>query len=329
MLLRIPITTPLRGDRGSVNARTLQSAALANLGCDLREVPDGGLEIGDGRVVWLSGSANWYPRSLRQLLGVPRESRPRVVVWHAEPLPLPSGAPFPRQRLHARELAKILLRDNRATDPYTNSFLLRRLARAGLPDVLVVVAPDMAEFLAERGLGAETVPFGYDLSFGSDLGLERDIDVLFLGALEVPRRKRLIRRLQHEGVAVRAVGDWHDPTYWGENRTRLLNRTKILLNLSRYPGQSSGYRLILGMANGCLVVSEPMYRPEPFVPGTHFVSAMVDEMPALVEHYLGHEKERRKLARRGFEFVTQEATMTRAVVRILTLLEAELGRHGS
>jgi glycosyl transferase family 1 len=323
-LLRIPITTPLRGIRHAMDARTFPAAALEDLGCDLRELPDRDLTLEQNRVVWLAGNPNWYPKTLRLLLEAPSRARPPVVLWHYEPLPLPSTAPFPRQRLHAREVAKILLRDNRATDPYTNSSVLRRLARLGLPDLLIVHSPDHAEHLAEHGIAAETVPIGYAPFFGTDLGLERDIDVLFLGALEVPRRKRLIRRLRRAGVPVQAVGSWRDPAYWGDNRTRLLNRTKILLNLSRYPGQSSAYRLILGLANGALTLSEPVYRPEPFVPGRHFVSATVDEMPALVERYLGDEKARTDVVDEGRSFITREATMERSVIRILRLLETKL-----
>jgi hypothetical protein len=322
-VFRIPITAPRRGGRHRGES-PLASRALEDLGWDIRHVADAEFRPEDGRVVWLGGNPNWFPRSMRLLLGLPPRARPPVVVWHTEPLPMPSTAPFRRQRLHARELAKILLRDNRATDPYTNSRLLRRLARAGLPDLLVVHTPGNAEHLAEHGVAAETVPIGYEPSYGRDLGLERDIDVLFLGALEVPRRRRLLRRLRLAGVDVQAVGAWHDPAFWGENRTQLLNRTKILVNLSRYPGQSSGARVILGLANGALVLSEPMYRPDPFVPGEHYVSATVEEMPAQIEHYLSDEEARAALARRGSAFVKHELTMERSLLKILALLEAKL-----
>jgi glycosyl transferase family 1 len=302
----------------------MQSDVLRELGYAVRDVPDGDLDPEDGGIVWLGGNTSWFPKSIRLLRELPRKKRPPVVMWHTEPLPLPSTASLPRQRLHAREVAKILLRDSRATDPYTNSRLLRRLARAGLPDLLAVHSPDAAEHLAEHGLAAETAPLGYALQFGRDLGLERDIDVLFLGTLEVPRRKRLLRRLRLAGVNVTAAGSWKNPAFWGENRTRLVNRTKILLNLSRFPGQSSGSRVVLGLANGALLLSEPMYRPDPFVPGEHFLSASVEEMPALVERYLNDDAARKALVDRGFSFMTREVTMERSVAKILTLLDAKL-----
>jgi hypothetical protein len=228
-------------------------------------------------------------------------------------------------RLHLREIAKILLRDSRATDVYTNAFLLRKLIRAGLPDLLLVSTPGRQEYLAERGVASEFVPYGYDPeSYGGPLDLTRDIDTLFLGALDVPRRKRLIRRLRRDGVAVQAMGNWSDPNCFGENRRRVLNRTKILLNLQRYPGELSGIRLILGMANGALVVSEPMYKTGPYVAGEHYVSATIAEMPDVVRHYLAHEEERARIVDAGRRLVFERVTLQRTVARMEELIAVRL-----
>ena len=113
---------------------------------------------------------------------------------------------------------------------------------------------DRREFLAERGISAHWVPLGYDASRGYDMGLPRDIGVLFLGTLNVPRRRQILERLRSRGVNLAVMGSPSDPACWGENRTRLLNRTKILLNLARSPGQLPDTRRILGMANRALVI---------------------------------------------------------------------------
>src|SRR5204862_311274 len=76
----------------------------------------------------------------------------------------------------------------------------------------------------------------------ADLGLERDIPVLFLGAMTVPRRRWIAWLLRRAGVELTAVGDWHDPRYWGEERTRLLNRAVISLNINRFPGNFADTR---------------------------------------------------------------------------------------
>jgi hypothetical protein len=298
---------------------------LGELGYSVREVLDEDFRPSPESSLWITASPSWYPRALRRLASVPPSRRPAVLVWHSEPLPPAKAMGLPRPRLHAREVAKIALRDRRATDPYTNSEELRWLAAHGLPDVLVVSSDDKRAFLEERGISAEVVPLGYHPSYGEDLGLERDIDVLFLGALDVPRRRRALRRLRSAGVNVVAVGDWQDPRFWGDSRVALLNRARIVLNISRNPGQFSGQRLILAAANGALAVSEPMARPAPWVPGEHYVSARLEDFPTAIVHYLSQEEERRRIAARARAFVTQELTLERAITRVLALVEARAG----
>ena len=295
------------------------SSMLADAGYRATEVPDEGREFAPDDLLFLRGSANWFPKLWRTLEHTPDDRRPLVVFWQTEPLPQPSSAGLPRPRLHAREIAKILLRDPNATDVYTNDRRLRRLHRRSLPHVLAVSSLDGADYLLERAITAAHVPLGYLPSHGRDLGLERDIDVLFLGALNVPRRRRLLRRLRARGIDVMAEGSWRDPAFWGENRTQLINRAKIFLNLQRYPGAFSGRRLILGMANKALVVSEPFTSPAPYVPGKHFVGAPFEELAAVIERYLADERARRQIVEAGHAFVTQELTMVRSVGRILEL----------
>ncbi|MDP3093084.1 MAG: glycosyltransferase [Nitrospira sp.] len=164
-------------------------------------------------------------------------------------------------------------------------------------------------FLSERGIAADWVPLGYEPSYGRDLRLSRGIDVLFLGAQDVPRRNRLLRGLRKNGIQIEAVGSYVDPRCWGEERTKSLNRTKIMLNLARTPGEFPDLRLILGMANKALVISEPIYRPDPFVAGHHFVSVSIGEMPEAIRYYLNHDTERAVINERAHRLVTQELTM--------------------
>jgi hypothetical protein len=295
--------------------------ALEEIGCNVRMLPEEALDPAAAGCVWIYGSANWYPAACRRLARTPPDKRLPVVVWHTEPLPFARSAGQKLERLRARELAKILLRDPRATDPGTNFRALRRLLDHDLPDLLVVSTREKQEFLAERGVDAAFVPMGYHPVMGTDLAIERDIDVLFIGDLGVPRRKRILRRIRRAGVDVRAVGAWHDPAFWGENRTRLLNRAKILLNLPRHPGLLSGARMLLGMGNKALVISEPVHLSEPYVEGEHFVTAPLDEMPAAIRRYLADADERRRLTETAFRLVTEELTMSRSVSSILALAE--------
>ena len=105
--------------------------------------------------------------------------------------------------------------------------------------------------------------------------------------------------------------------YWGEERTQLVNRARIFLNVSRHPGQFSGERLVIGMANRALVLSEPIYRPAPFVPGEHYLEAESEAWPELIESQLADEEARRRVADAGHAFVTNELTYERSVERVL------------
>jgi spore maturation protein CgeB len=74
------------------------------------------------------------------------------------------------------------------------------------------------------------------------------------------------------------------------------------------------------MANKTLVISEPIYTPAPYIPGKHYISARIEEMPEVISYYLAHDGERERIVSEGHRFVTQEVTMARSVSRILELL---------
>ena len=284
-------------------------------------IHDGPLPTGRNKTLLFVGNIFWYPQLRRSLECLAKRDRPHVVVWHYEPLPPPDAAGLPRPRLTFREIAKILLRDRRCTDVYTNYRTIRELLRKGVINQLIVTTRGRQDFLAERGLTSAWVPLGFAPHHGSSLELKRDIDVLFLGMAQVPRRQRILKRLESMGLNVVVKGDWHDPDCWGEARTRLLNRTKILLNFPRTEGEMSGLRFILGMSNKALVVSEPVYRPDPYTSGVHFLSAPINEIPEVVEHYLKNEAARVHLTEAAFEHLHREVTLERSVEQLVRLLE--------
>jgi hypothetical protein len=317
----IPALTVLARRVGGRDATEAVRSALGELGCETSVATDDSFDPSEENAVLVWGNAGVHPRAFERLAALPARRRPLVAVWQSEVLPFARASGVPRPRLSARELAKAVLGHPRAIDPYTNARRLVRLVRRGLVDLVVVISEDRREFLAERGVEAEVVPRGYHLSFGSDLGGERDVDVLFLGALDVPRRRGLLRDLERAGIDVLARGDWRDPRYWGAPRAALLNRAKISLNLSRHAGQFSGDRFTLSMGNGALVVSEPAHRPAPFRPGEHYVEALASELAATISGLLADDEERQRIAAAGREFVTRELTMTRAAARVLALMD--------
>lgn len=292
---------------------------FGELGFEARLVTDADFDSSADRIVFIGGNALWHEPALDRLRAIPREERPFVIVWHSEPLPFPKSAGLRLAPMTVREIGKIVLRDRRVSDPYSNARHMRRLAADNSVDLLTVATRSYQAFLAEQGIASEHIPVAYHPVHGHLLDLERDIDVLFLGDLRVGRRKRIIRRLQREGLPVTALGDYSDPRYWGEARTELLNRSKILLNIPRHPGLLADMRLILGMSTGVLVVSEPVFLPDPFVPGVHYVEAGLDEMAETTTRWLADDEERGRITARAHTFVTEELTLKRSFADLLKL----------
>ena len=100
-----------------------------------------------------------------------------------------------------------------------------------------------------------------------------------------------------------------------------------MLNLARTPGEFPDLRLILGMANKALVISEPIYRPDPFVAGRHFVSSSIGEMPETIQYYLAHDTERAVISERAHRLITQDITMEGSVSRILDLISTRVNQR--
>jgi hypothetical protein len=273
------------------------------------------------------GNAAWRPQIIRQLRQTPKGQRPFVAIWHWEPLPPSRASDLPRPKLELREIGKIVLRDPRATDPYTNFSTIRRLHQEGIVDLLAVSTRGRQEFLHEQGILSSFIPLGCGQQHGRDLGLERDIGVLFLGDVRTARRRRAINFLRGSGIQVTVAGSWEDPQYWGENRTKLLNRTKILLNVPRTPGDYSGLRMFLGAANGAVILSEPLYRPEPFLPGQHYLEAELAQMPLIARNLLQDHARGTAIAESARDLATQVATRSHSVAKLLQAIEA--ARTGS
>jgi hypothetical protein len=263
-----------------------------------------------------------YPGALAQLRDLGAR-RPRVVVWMTEPLvpPRASGLPWPR-RTH-REWIKLALRDRRVIDARSNERRTLALVREGLVDAVATSTRARVERFAEVGIDAAWAPLALADGSHADLGLERDIPVLFIGALDVPRRRRMVRRLRRAGVELTALGDWHDRRYWGEGRTRLLNRAVISLNINRFPGNFPDARFNLAAANRSLIVSEPVYRPDPYVDGTTHVEAPADDLPAVIARWLDDAPGRARLVSAAYETVSTQLAPERSVAVLSALLAGE------
>jgi hypothetical protein len=318
---RVAVLRRWKGKTGSIEKH------LATHGYEATSVLDDSLDTDTADVVWAQGNINWYPRARSVLSRLGTNKRPAVMVWHSEPLPFPRNSGFPRPHLTAREIAKIILRDERATDVYTNYDRLRQMHRQGMIDLCVVTARSRQNFLKEKNIPAEFVPLGFHQGMGRLMNLERDIDVLFIGSLDDSRHRRALRFLKRRGINVEALGSWKPGPTWGETRTQLINRAKIFLNIQRHQGQYSGYRLLLGMGNGSMVLSEPVHDPFPYEPAVHYVESTIHDMPEAITRYLSDEPSRLAVAARGHRFATESLTIDQSMRQMISLMETMLEKR--
>jgi hypothetical protein len=315
-------------------AGTLPTVAkvLGEMGHSITMIEDDPVDFTPYDVLLQWGNPGYYPRVWRYLKSMPKEKRPFVAVMFCEPLPPPRASGLPRwSALNIAEIGKILLRDWRATDIYSNASGLRRLMDEQMIDRLFVIGAEQEEYATEQGYQCWRYDYGYYKAFGDLMGLERDVDVLFLGETRPRRRRRLLKQLRRDGIDVMVRGSWHKGggALWGEERTRFLNRTKILVHLQRYPGKVASKRFVLAMANGAMVISEPSYRPEPFVAGKHFISATIDRMPDVIRHYLAHPEERDIITREAHRFVTTEVTWERTMEGVVGVIRSAISARSS
>ena len=91
----------------------------------------------------------------------------------------------------------------------------------------------------------------------------------------------------------------------------------MVLNVGRSPGNFVGLRLVLAIAAGAVVVSEPMADPFPFVAGVHFVQAPLDGLLDAARELCADEPRRRRIAEAGQELLTSELSMGRCLGRAL------------
>lgn len=294
---------------------------LEELGIEVDVFADGDpAALATGRWLLFRGSAGWYPRSMRLLSTLAAAASPRALLWLTEPLPPPPLSSFEVSRRSLRDLAKLALRDPRANDQRTNLTWTRRFASVAPNRVLAVSTVAKVETLAACGVGATFVPFGGLPPVTPEPPGTRDLDVLFLGDPAVPHRRRALRALRRAGIEVISRGAW-DPRrgLWGEERAAVLGRTKLLVNLSRHPGNAADARLGLGATYGAVTVSEPMYRPDPWIAGTHFVEASLAELPDLIRDLLADDARRERLAVAAAELARTNtlAASARSLLRLI------------
>lgn len=259
---------------------------------------------------------------------------PGIIFWYTEQMPdprLPAGwiQIFARSRFHSRRwYDEYLVSINRqrlaSRIPLPEAGRLRGLGeiielnRLGFLKIVCAFSRTNCKVLSRTGLPVVQIPIGAHAYFGEQLGLERDIDVVFLGTTRDARRKKWIPRLERElgRTGARFVikdGSASRGHIFDLERTLLLNRSKIMLNVMRQPWDDALHRFLLAAANGVMLLSEPLWPGSrgPLEPGVHFAESPLFEMAAAVRHYLDASLSRMAINLKAGELIRSELTMSR------------------
>lgn len=176
--------------------------------------------------------------------------------------------------------------------------------------------------LTQMGIPCEYAPLGYHPVWGTDRGGDRDIEVVFLGHVRRTGRERLVsrvsRRLARAGVKLVVI----DRGCYGEDRTRLLNRARISLDLGRNTWEMPVLRLMVSMACGALVVSNRPVDPYPFR-DEHLVRVDSESLASAVLEHLRDEPARRRIVEGARRHLTTELAWHSVVSRVLQRAVAE------
>jgi hypothetical protein len=289
-------------------------------------------------IVFLFGPFGRFLHTLGQLRATLKKQQPTFVFWNTEGLPdlrLPWSL---MASLGASRSWLSRFRDRRELSPYAPNLLSRvdnhmvrfrhlgdflYAKQQGWIDLFVDISAIYANLFCTHGIPTLVAPFGGSPDWHAELNLKRDIDVLWMGKRATNRRSKLIDQVRDElrqrGVEMYVVDNIERPFIFDEERTQLLNRTKITLNLLRTWYDENSLRICIAAANRSLVVSEPLLPHVcQYQTSKHYVAAPVEKLADTIMYYLAHEQERQQIVDHAHKFVTTELTMDASVKAILS-----------
>ena len=171
------------------------------------------------------------------------------------------------------------------------------MLRDNLFDHVFLRSQDCIEFVQTKGwLPQERVGLflsAIDPAMCAPLsGVEKDIDVLFVGSM-TRRRERILAELQKEMPVTVASA-------FGQEMMGLVNRAKIVLNLHAEDFLDTETRVYEVLACGGFLITEKLSRESPFLPDVHLaeVAGFASLRDKIVDS-LAHPEQRQRMAEAG------------------------------
>lgn len=325
--------TPPNG--GGDGAREVESGELAEIKARMANAATVAAPVAIRSVLlYVTSKSNLFIREIADLVcagfrdagfnaellvdAIPREETPddtiQIVVTPHEFYNLFLRERLPRGELQRRTRNLYLLgTEQPESDWFHSNLTIAPYARAMLD-----INPLGVEGYRARGLRCIHLPLGYHPMLAATKVAppnERVVDLSLLASLTERREKFLAEHAdffaaRHCHLRLVPIGFAKTETtksYLPVNeRNALLQRSKILLNIHysdlRY---FEWHRMLVGLANGCCIITETCEGYAPLVPGKHFVMVETGGIIRACEYYLGHPAEREAIARAGAAFIRE------------------------
>lgn len=296
---------------------------------------------GDLDMILVYGPIKSMVPLVSQIHAIPPNKRPALAFLMTEQLPNPSlpewfraGLGYLKSRLDrlsflsdgnhewvVRAGMQDIVRRGRRYCYYGDLYWMRD---TGVLNTLGLWSNWTADFLRRRGFDPMVLSQGWNPDWGDDLHLERDIPVLWLGKPGSRRRRRILAavraQLAERGIPMLVIDGVEHPYVFDDERTVLLNRSKIVLNILREKWDDNTLRFGLAAQNKALIISEPMLPHSAYKPGIHYVEAPVDYLAETITYYLDDEASRTHITDQAYDFMrskTEGAGITAFIERAL------------
>lgn len=188
--------------------------------------------------------------------------------------------------------------------------------------------------LTKRGVKAEHVPLGYVPAWdawGGAEGSVRSTDMVFLGGA-TERRTQLLSRcgevLAGRRSAIHLTESARPHTAGKasflahQRKWKALADGKVLLNVHRTAlPYMEWHRVIGGILNGCVILTEHALGVEPLVPGRHYLSADYETLPQVLDGALGDPERLEQIRQDAYDLIRREMPLSTMVERLEKAVE--------
>ena len=139
---------------------------------------------------------------------------------------------------------------------------------------------------------------GVDVTQFKDLGIERDINVSFVGNLNPPEREQVINRLRKD-IGLRHFIGIKYPEY-----INVLNRSKITVNM-HWNRFGANMRFYEALGTKSLMITDQVEGiPHRLEEGKHYITyETIPELINQVNYYLNNEDKRKEITENAYEIV--------------------------